>query len=804
MSYVGYEHVDHDTVSDAIAGQTLFIHGSNVDEGSGAFIKETAAARKEKKKKLPPPTADGKTAKAERRQRSLKKTGGKHGGEQQQHRRRKATATAAAAAAAAAGTSESVSEPSRLLMRSERSFFRLEIPEHHVAARREEEEVAATLEAVPQEAPPARRRLKGGNTGLPIERRSFHRWGDYHEVEEAPKWQTERKWKRFDYGFDCMDKCEHTSNDGIRGRVCDSTCEDGHPYGNLGCSAKGGRFGPHCRTCFNDVDMALMRDTPKNRAIMCSTMLPVGARTSPESDRAAPKKYDAHAARGVKQGRRVLRTTSSAGDAPSDCNDSCEYTSNDGTTGRVCDDTCEGGNPYGFFGCDTNDGQYGGNCRYCFNDVDSALEFDAQDNRSIMCDTLLPVDVNSRRLVDSSLPVDVYSRRLVDSSLPVDVYSRRLVDSSLPVDVYSRRLVDSSLPVDVYSRRLADSPEAMAITPRASAGALPSSARHFAPTGATDKQALAFAQAAKSPFTEDVAYGSLCAFIAGRAGEVDEWAVTVSSIQKFAPGMRVAVAAEEEAVHLYERAVGPLPGVTVASTPSALTASLYADRYCGGTNSTSLIMYVTRGSTFSRPLTSKDTHSPRGDLLVAHSSSATASHHVAHLAKQTASVLALSEGGAAPPPPLPLPPSFTFGTDLMLPAGANADLRDLFASKGDKATFQQAVQTLADLDDLAAVPQALAALQYSRQPEGVWFLDPQAWVSEYLFKEVSIWDIPLVKPRFTCAVDPALLRNHASAGAARGGRSSFEVAQVLQDGLDFFSKGGTCSNGQIDFRPEDA
>ncbi|CBJ49205.1 expressed unknown protein [Ectocarpus siliculosus] len=817
ISYVGYEHVDHDTVSDAIAGQTLFIHGSRVDEGSGASIKETAAARKEKKKKLPPPTPNGKTAEAERRQRSLKQAGGKHGGERQQQRRRKRKPTAAVAAAAA-GTSESASEPSRLRMRSERPFSRLETPERHVAARREEEEVAATPEAVPQEASPARRRLKGGNTGLPIERRSFRRWGEDRELEEGPEWQTERKWKRFDYGSDsCMAKCEHTSNDGTRGRVCDSTCENGHPYGDLGCSAKGGKYGPHCRTCFNDVDTALMRDTPKNRAIMCSTMLPVGARTSPESARPAPKKNDVPAARGVKQGRRVLRTTSSAGDEPSDCDDSCEYTSNDGTTGRVCDDTCEDGNPYGFLGCDTEDGQYGGNCRYCFNDVDSALKFDAQDNRAIMCDTLLPVDVNSRRLVDSSLSidvysrrlvdssvsVDVYSRRLVDSSLPVDVYSRRLVDSSLPVDVYSRRLVDESLPVDVYSRRLADSPEAMASAPRASTGALPSSARHSAPSGATDKQALAFAQAAKSPFTEDVAYGSLCAFIAGRAGEVDEWAVTVSSIQKFAPGMRVAVAAEEDAVHLYEWAVGSLPGVTVASTPSALTASLYADRYCGGTKATSLIMYVTRGSTFSRPLTSKDTHSPRGDLLVAHSSSARASHHVAQLAKQTASVLALSEGSAAPPT-VPLPPSFTFGTDLMLPVGANADLRDLFASKGDKAAFQQAVQTLAGLDDLAAVPQALAALQYSRQPEGVWFLDPQAWISEYLFKEVSIWDIPLVKPRFTCAVDPALLRNHDSAGPTRGGRSSFEVAQVLQDGLDFFSKGGTCSNGQIDFRPEDA
>ncbi|CAM9322048.1 unnamed protein product, partial [Hapterophycus canaliculatus] len=31
ISYVGYEHVTHETVSDAVAGQTLFIHGKRVD-----------------------------------------------------------------------------------------------------------------------------------------------------------------------------------------------------------------------------------------------------------------------------------------------------------------------------------------------------------------------------------------------------------------------------------------------------------------------------------------------------------------------------------------------------------------------------------------------------------------------------------------------------------------------------------------------------------------------------------------------------------------------------------------------------
>lgn len=45
IAYVGYEHVDHGTVSDAIAGQTLFIHGKNVDEGSNKSVEDVAEAK---------------------------------------------------------------------------------------------------------------------------------------------------------------------------------------------------------------------------------------------------------------------------------------------------------------------------------------------------------------------------------------------------------------------------------------------------------------------------------------------------------------------------------------------------------------------------------------------------------------------------------------------------------------------------------------------------------------------------------------------------------------------------------------
>ncbi|CAM9131448.1 unnamed protein product, partial [Ectocarpus fasciculatus] len=44
IAYVGKAHVDHGTVTDAIAGQTLFIHGKNVDEGSNLSMKKVNEA----------------------------------------------------------------------------------------------------------------------------------------------------------------------------------------------------------------------------------------------------------------------------------------------------------------------------------------------------------------------------------------------------------------------------------------------------------------------------------------------------------------------------------------------------------------------------------------------------------------------------------------------------------------------------------------------------------------------------------------------------------------------------------------
>lgn len=85
--------------------------------------------------------------------------------------------------------------------------------------------------------------------------------------------------------------------------------------------------------------------------------------------------------------------------------------------------------------------------------------------------------------------------------------------------------------------------------------------------------------------------------------------------------------------------------------------------------------------------------------------------------------------------------------------------------------------------------QVMAALAYSRDTPGIWFIDPQEWVARNLFKAASIWDIPLLKPRYTCTIDSTLQQSEIS---------NADLAPVLKSSLDFFSKGGTCESGLID------
>lgn len=135
-----------------------------------------------------------------------------------------------------------------------------------------------------------------------------------------------------------------------------------------------------------------------------------------------------------------------------------------------------------------------------------------------------------------------------------------------------------------------------------------------------------------------------------------------------------------------------MPGVTVSSSSNVLTASLYADDYCGA--GTSLIFYVKAGSVVSRAFTSKDTHSPHGDLLVVYSKDRTIRDE--RFAKETTVLLGFEA------------PSFTHGTDLVLPVGANADLRNTLAIGSNEKDGQHALvydDVLSKIKNLSEVPQ---------------------------------------------------------------------------------------------------
>ncbi|CBJ28664.1 hypothetical protein Esi_0117_0037 [Ectocarpus siliculosus] len=423
-----------------------------------------------------------------------------------------------------------------------------------------------------------------------------------------------------------------------------------------------------------------------------------------------------------------------AGDETPKCLDGCEYTSKDGTRGRVCDANCSRRDVYGTLGCGTKDGAYGTECRACYNDGGKAHKQDTPENRVIMCSTAMPVDVRDLWLSTDS----------EDHSLQI-AHAMEAEDREEEAEGSFER-------VDV--------------------------------DGIREGVISFFEEEAERPFFQDLKRGNLCAFVSGRVDEEAMWEVTVKSILQFMPGMRVAIAAGAKGLDAYERSMGGLPGVTISSTHNPATASLFADRFCGA--GTALILYVELGSVLSRPFTSKDTHSPRGDLLVVHRGGQ-GSYRDDERSRRSGLVLGLEA------------PSFTRGTDLVLPVGANKDLRgslgmEMHADSVRRDGVGAAVMALtepADFEEVSAVPQArnrmLAALAYARNTPGVWFGDPKVWVGQHLFQEASIWDIPLVKPRFTCAIalalEPDILR----------------AATTLQNNLDFFSRGGKCEDGLIEY-----
>lgn len=91
-----------------------------------------------------------------------------------------------------------------------------------------------------------------------------------------------------------------------------------------------------------------------------------------------------------------------------------------------------------------------------------------------------------------------------------------------------------------------------------------------------------------------------------------------------------------------------------------------ADQFCG--EGTKLIFYMEPGEVLSRTLTSKDTHGTNGKLLVPFTELERIDEGNMKRVKATSAILGFGS------------PSFSYGTDLILPAYVNQQLRSFLLS----------------------------------------------------------------------------------------------------------------------------
>eukprot|EP00903_Cladosiphon_okamuranus_P017930 g16498.t1 len=303
------------------------------------------------------------------------------------------------------------------------------------------------------------------------------------------------------------------------------------------------------------------------------------------------------------------------------------------------------------------------------------------------------------------------------------------------------------------------------------------------------------ANSAVVSYSGDITRGDLCAFMVGYFEFLPEASAAVSSVTHFMPGMKIGIATHPRDFHVYNRAVGHLPTVNVVNSSHVEHSSLNADKACGP--GTRLIFYMGIGEVLSRSFTEKDTHTPRGDLIVAFTDTDELGNTEFERRALGAKVILGST-----------PPCFTYGTDLILPAELNERLRGILRSSTilDRARAQRSEPRVQDPDDdltgdlavLGArhrshatifIPEVLAALGFFRSPDTMEYMTPQQWSGENMIAIQSVWDVPLVKPKFGCSYDMGL------------SISGYDLAEKLTDELELFKLGLKCDTG---FRPVQA
>ncbi|CAM9634328.1 unnamed protein product, partial [Scytosiphon promiscuus] len=585
----------------------------------------------------------------------------------------------------------------------------------------------------------------------------------------------------------CSSRSQALSGPGTS-QVCDSSClaggEQGVRFDGYLCGAGDpSLYGESCRTCYTDEDLAReaerilrlglsvdsvdddafahnMRHQPRQQMLQQRPQENGGSGDGGSGvggGSGSGSMYDQE-----EDGRHVIMCDTMRPPTSRECSQKCSVKPD-----TVCDHTCGTGR-FNNYNCNWR--FYGETCRYCFNDVRLALKADIIarqfGGRVIMCDTHNPPQ--RLRLPPSEVEESIEGLDVIEGVGGVGG-----LGIGGGVDV-----------VDGGALAVGEGDEAVE-TPTFTDGINSTWLR---------QQAKLENNAAVTPFVK-IVRSDICAFIPGYFKFISETRVSVESIATFMPGMRVVVAVHPSDSHVYRKAMGELPRVSIVEVSDVGASALLADKFCnandvrgiddgGGRDRdgegeeedrVKLIYYMAAGELLSREINFKDTHSPRGDLLVVYNEKV----------QSTADILGFS--------------SPTFGPDIMLPPSVNIELRHV-VMKAHGSKRRKVAGEADDQDEYlmhilsrfpnVPVPQLLAALAYARNPPGIWFFDPSKWVDQHIFKVASIWNIPLIKPRFSCMVDMSL--------AVRG----YDMGLALQQTLNHFKAGTTCETGFMDLDPQ--
>ncbi|CAN0285107.1 unnamed protein product [Ectocarpus sp. 6 AP-2014] len=486
-----------------------------------------------------------------------------------------------------------------------------------------------------------------------------------------------------------------------------------------------------------------------------------------------------------------------------------------------CDESCStgwspAGPRLGGHNCGAGDpSQYGSTCRLCYTNEDEALAADrtlaslstdpsTPDAHVVMCDTTQPPQASRCTTACQDMADTVCDYRCGSGRYGDFNCNWRGVDSTCRLcfhktsvalladevaKAHGGRVVmcnthEPPLPIGSHTKAtVEDTGHRSADT----GDGLPSAVS----SQESKRKLLAVADESNDPaataYIGTTTRGHICAFMRGFVELLPETRVSVSSVLELMPGIRVAIATDAAGFQEFTRAFAHLPGVAIGLSKSVSHGALIADEVCG--KGTRLIYYIEAGQVVSRTFTEKDTHTVLGNLIVSHANADEVPPVYARRALGSTVLLGVTT------------PTFTHGSDLILPAETNAQLRAVLGANQrlvaqtnaeDGDTGRQTERVYEYLADVAKthrgsasiyIPEVLAALAYSRSPRGVTFVNIREWSHEHLFSEDSIWDIPMVKPRFGCSFDTSLTRD------------GYDVGGMIAKELEGFKLGASCERG---------